>query len=72
MKDENIDQGRRQFFKETFSFMGNKIHEVVKNKIDLTTQEKPATVFKTTRFIRPLELYLKMNFSLCARNVMNA
>ena len=53
MKDEIIDQGRRQFFKETFSFVGNRIHDVVKGKIDIASRKSPATNAKTRRYIRP-------------------
>ncbi|MDR4506482.1 MAG: 4Fe-4S dicluster domain-containing protein [Candidatus Scalindua sp.] len=68
MNEETIDQGRRLFFKETFSFVGNKIHDVVKNKIDLTSQEKPYTVIKARRFLRPPGSVPENEFlSLCTK-----
>ena len=46
MKDEVVDQGKREFFKETFSFLGSRVGQMVKSKTDIL----PETV---SRFLRP-------------------
>ncbi|MCP5004124.1 MAG: 4Fe-4S dicluster domain-containing protein [Planctomycetes bacterium] len=69
MKEDIIDHGRRAFFKETFSFVGNKIHDVVKNKVDLDTSESPAvTDSRAGSFIRPPGAVNEKEFlSLCTK-----
>lgn len=60
MKDETIDRGRRKFFKEAFSFLGNTVREMVKSKVDIIPE--------TGRFIRPPGAVHKKEFlSLCTR-----
>ncbi len=53
MSDEIIDEGRRAFFKESFSYFGNAVSDIVKNKIEAVTKNNPNTNTKTRRFIRP-------------------
>lgn len=44
-KDEKIDRGKREFFKEAFSFLGNTVKEMIKSKEDI--------MLGTRRIIRP-------------------
>ena len=41
MSDEIIDHGRRAFFKESFSYFGNAVSEIVKNKVETITKNSP-------------------------------
>ncbi len=38
MKDEIVDPGKRKFFKEAFSFIGNTIGEVVQSKASISSE----------------------------------
>jgi len=55
MSDEIIDQGRRAFFKDTFSYFGNAVSEIVKNKVETITKNSPdsSSNSKVRRYIRP-------------------
>ncbi|GAX59462.1 ferredoxin [Candidatus Scalindua japonica] len=55
MSDEIIDQGRRTFFKETFSYFGNAVSEIVKNKVEAVTKNSSGLSLhaKKRRYIRP-------------------
>lgn len=45
MNDEIVDRGKREFFKEAFSFLGNTVGELIKSKADIFPE--------TRRIIRP-------------------
>ncbi|MEE9591761.1 MAG: hypothetical protein V3W26_04540, partial [Thermodesulfobacteriota bacterium] len=45
MKDEIIDRGKREFFKEAFSFLGNTVSQMVKSNADIVPEAR--------RIIRP-------------------
>ncbi len=60
MNDGSIDRGRREFFKKTFSSLGDAVREIVKGKADI--------VPGTKRFIRPPGAVGSKEFlSLCTR-----
>lgn len=60
MKDEIMDPGKRKFFKETFSFLGNRVGELVKNQTDIYPE--------TRRFLRPPGAVRNKEFlALCTR-----
>jgi ferredoxin-type protein NapG len=68
MKDEIIDRGRREFFKETFSAIGNTISEIVKSKVDTISKSNPNTNPGTRRYIRPPGAVHEKEFlSLCTK-----
>jgi ferredoxin-type protein NapG len=70
MSDESIDQGRRAFFKETFSYFGNAVSEIVKNKVEAVAKknaESPSSS-KTRRYIRPPGAVSEEEFiALCSK-----
>jgi len=55
MSDENIDHGRRAFFKESFSYFGNAVGAIVKKRVDAVTKNNPISNrnSKNRRYIRP-------------------
>lgn len=53
MSDEQIDQGRREFFRETFSYIGNAVSDVIKSRVDAITRSNPAADPAKRRYIRP-------------------
>jgi ferredoxin-type protein NapG len=55
MSDEIIDHGRRAFFKESFSYFGNAVGEIVKNKVESITKNSPKSNknSSTSKYIRP-------------------
>ncbi|MBS1257887.1 MAG: Ferredoxin-type protein NapG [Candidatus Scalindua arabica] len=55
MDDEIIDHGRRAFFKETFSSIGNVVGDIVKTKVTAITNpgSDPDINSKPRRYIRP-------------------
>ncbi len=55
MDDEIIDRGRRAFFKETFSYIGNAVGDIVKTKVTAITNPGSDSDInsKTRRYIRP-------------------
>jgi ferredoxin-type protein NapG len=60
MKDEIIDPGKRKFFKEAFSFLGNRVGELVKSQRDIFPE--------TRRFLRPPGAVGNKEFlALCTR-----
>ncbi len=68
MKDEIIDRGRREFFKETFSAIGNTISEIVRSKVDTISKHNPNTKLRTRRYIRPPGAVHEKEFlALCTR-----
>jgi hypothetical protein len=54
MSDEIIDHGRRAFFKESFSYFGNAVSEIVKNKVETITKNSPGSSSnsKVRKYIR--------------------
>ncbi len=68
MKDEIIDRGRREFFKETFSYIGNAVSDIVKSKVNAVPGPDTDTNSDTRRFIRPPGAVHEKEFlSLCTR-----
>ncbi len=60
MKDEIMDPGKREFFKEAFSFLGNRVGELVKNQTDIFPE--------TRRILRPPGAVRNKEFlALCTR-----
>jgi len=60
MNDEIVDRGKREFFKEAFSFLGNTVGEMVKSKTDISPE--------TRRIIRPPGAVREKEFlDLCTR-----
>ncbi len=55
MDDEKIDRGRRDFFKETFSYIGNAVGDIVKTKVTAITNPGSDSDInsKARRYIRP-------------------
>ena len=55
MDDEKIDRGRRDFFKETFSYIGSAVGDIVKTKVTAITNpgSSPDDDPKKRRYIRP-------------------
>ena len=55
MDDEKIDRRRRDFFKETFSYIGNAIGDIVKTKATAITNPNPDSDInpEIRRYIRP-------------------
>lgn len=70
MDDEIIDRGRREFFKETFSYIGNAVGEIVKTKVASITNpdSNPDINLRTRRYIRPPGALNEKEFlALCTR-----
>ncbi len=67
MNDELVDESRRAFFKDTFSFIGNTVGDIVKSKVDaFSTPADPDS--ETRRFVRPPGAVNEKEFlSLCTR-----
>ncbi|MGR3302571.1 MAG: 4Fe-4S dicluster domain-containing protein [Candidatus Scalindua sp.] len=70
MDDELIDRGRRAFFKETFSYIGNAVGDIVKTKVTAITNpgSSPDDDPKKRRYIRPPGALKEKEFlALCTR-----
>lgn len=70
MDDEIIDRGRRAFFKETFSYIGNAVGDIVKTKVASITNpdSNPDINPRTRRYIRPPGALNEKEFlALCTR-----
>ena len=67
MNDELVDESRRAFFKETFSFIGNTVGDIVKSKVDAFSTPDSSNS-ETRRFVRPPGAVNEKEFlSLCTR-----
>jgi ferredoxin-type protein NapG len=70
MDDEIIDSGRRAFFKETFSYIGNAVGDIVKTKVAAITNpdSSPDDNPKMRRYIRPPGALKEKEFlALCTK-----
>jgi ferredoxin-type protein NapG len=70
MDDELIDRGRRAFFKETFSYIGNAVGDIVKTKVTAITNpgSSPDDDPKKRRYIRPPGALKEKEFlALCTK-----
>ncbi len=70
MDDEIIDRGRRDFFKETFSYIGNAVGDIVKTKVAAITNpgSSPDDNPKKRRYIRPPGALKEKEFlALCTK-----
>ncbi|MGR3174387.1 MAG: 4Fe-4S dicluster domain-containing protein [Candidatus Scalindua sp.] len=70
MDDEKIDRGRRDFFKETFSYIGNAVGDIVKTKVAAITNpgSSPDDNPKKRRYIRPPGALKEKEFlALCTK-----
>jgi ferredoxin-type protein NapG len=70
MDDEKIDRRRRDFFKETFSYIGNAVGDIVKTKVTAITNPNPDSDInpETRRYIRPPGALKEKEFlALCTK-----
>jgi ferredoxin-type protein NapG len=70
MKDEIADRGRREFFKETFSYIGNAVSDIVKSRVNAVSSSSsgPDTNPETRRYIRPPGALKEKEFlALCTK-----
>ena len=69
MSEDLVDRGKREFFKETFSFIGNTISDIVKSKVDAVSKSNPNVSNPgTRRYIRPPGAVHENEFlSLCTK-----
>jgi ferredoxin-type protein NapG len=68
MKDEIIDRGKREFFKDTFTYLGSAVSEIIKSKVAAVSGNTPETNPKTRRYIRPPGALIEKEFiALCTK-----